>query len=112
MHKFVITRYQQRRTNRQNRYYWPCFVQPFADFMRSQGEAWSDEDAHEMLKLRCNPKSSINPVTGEMFTVGGSTKDLTIGDFNAYLDRCAVWLLDNLNIMVPEPDVYRQAVAA
>ena len=50
--RLTIQKYRKRRTDRQNRFYWPCFVHPFGDFLREQGEDLTDDDAHEMLKLK------------------------------------------------------------
>jgi disulfide bond formation protein DsbB len=46
-----ITKYRPRRSDRQNRYYFPCFVKVFGEYLREQGnDHVSDEDVHEFFK--------------------------------------------------------------
>lgn len=99
-------RYRFRRSDRQNRYYWPCFVQPFAQFLRDQGEHYTDGEAHEMLKHRFLRRSK--EVNGEHLEYTPSTTDLDTLQFNVYLDACAAWLSDFFGLIVPDPDDYRE----
>lgn len=105
--RIEITRYRSRRTDRQNRFYWPCFVAPFADWLREQGnDGLYDEDAHGILKAEF--------LKVQVFTNGRrrvwvrSTTDLTTVEFNLYLDRCAEMLARECGIVVPDPSVYRE----
>jgi hypothetical protein len=109
-HRIEIRRYRRRRTDRQNRYYWPCFVQPFADFLRAQGEAVTNDEAHELLKYKFLRQSICNRATGELLERVRSTTDLDTQEFNAYLEQCAQWLAEQFGIVVPEPDVWREPV--
>src|ERR1700743_872217 len=88
MVRITICQYRRRRTDRQNRYYWPCFVQPFAEFLRSQGEAISDDDAHEILKFQFLRRSVIDKRTGLMAEFTRSTTDPDTVDFNNYRYAC------------------------
>lgn len=106
VYRIDIKKYKKRRTDRQNRYYWPCFVQPFADFLRAQGEPTSDDDAHEMLKMKFLRRSK--EVNGAIVEYTLSTTDLDTQEFNTYLDACAAWLHDYFGIQVPEPTIYRE----
>jgi hypothetical protein len=116
MHRISVCKHRRRRTDRQNRYYWPCFVQPFAEQLQAQGEAISDDDAHEILKTRFLRKSVIDLKTGEAFEYVRSTTELNTAEFNQYLDQCAAFLADYFNLQIPEPSIYREqeetAVAA
>jgi len=108
-HRVEVVKYRPRRTDRQNRYYWPCFVQPLAEFLREQGECYTDQQAHELLKAKFLRQDVHHPLTGRCVgeTVR-STTDLNTSEFNEYLDQCAFWLADMFGIVVPEPDVYRE----
>lgn len=108
--KWILTLKEDksRRTTRQNGYYFAAFVPAFQEFLRDQGEDGSKETTHELLKLECNPKMIVSPVTGEMKTVGGSTKNMNTQEFNQYLDRVAAFLAKFCGIAIPEPDIYRE----
>ena len=108
-HRVSWCRHRPRRTDRQNRYYWPCFVKPFGDFLREQGEMVTDDEAHELMKAKFLRRSVVNPATGEVIgeTVP-STTALDTSEFNVYLEQCAYWLADMFHIVVPEPDVWRE----
>ena len=111
-YRFEVVQHRPRRSDRQNRYYWPCFVQPFATFLRDQGEFCTDDEAHEVLKYRFLRKSKMNKVTAEVVDFVPSTTSLNTTEFNEYLDRVAAWLADTFGIIVPEPDVYHEKDAA
>lgn len=103
-HRISVCKYRKRRTDRQLRYYWPCVVQPFADFLRAQGENVTDDEAHEYLKLRFNGREIINPGSGEVVgTVGRSTGELDTSEFNDYVERCAAWLAE-FGVIVQAPN--------
>lgn len=105
--RFTFCRFRKRRTNRQNRYYWPCFVMPLAAFLREQ-EEFTDIDAHELLKHKFLRATKINPKTGEPYDYTRRSRDLSTAEFNDYLDRCAAWLADTFDIVVPSPDEYHE----
>jgi len=105
-----ITAYRPRRSDRQNRYYWPCFVEPFADYLSKEaGELVEQEQAHEILKARFLKRQIIDKASGERFVHVASSAALDTGQFNEYLDKCAA-LLATLGIYVPEPDTYRERI--
>lgn len=102
-----LTRYRPRRSDAQNRYYWAVVVPMFADFLREQGEQYTNEDAHEVLKAAWLRKSIHKP-DGELLCESiGSTAKLTTSEFIDYIDRCVVWLADMFHIVVPNPGEYR-----
>jgi hypothetical protein len=106
--RIEIMEHRPRRTDRQNRYYWPCFVQPLAEFLREQGDLTEDEEAHELIKAKFLRKTIVNKKTGEVMEYVGSTTDLTTKEFNEYLNRVAFWLADMFGIVVPDPNVYHE----
>jgi len=103
-----ICKYRRRRSDRQNRFYWPCFVHPFASFLREQGEAITDEDAHEILKHRFLRREVVDDKTGEVMPYTKSTTELTTTEFNQYLDLCAAWLNDMFGFVMPDPQDYHE----
>lgn len=107
-HRVEVTKYRPRRSDRQNRYYWPCFVSPFGEYMRDQGEHVTDLECHEILKSMFLRKTVTNWQTGEAFDYTQSTTDLNTSDFNAYLDACAEWLASTFGIVIPEPSEYHE----
>ena len=105
-HRITVVKYRPRRTDRQNRYYWPCFVQMFRDFLADQGQPITREEAHEFFKRRFLTREIVNPQTGEVMETTASTADLTTAEFNQYLDTIAAWLHDSFGMIVPEPNEY------
>lgn len=101
-----VTRYRRRRSDRQNRYYWPCCVQPFGGFLRDQGEGVTDIEAHEMLKAKFLRKTV--EVKGERVDITRSTTELDTAEFNEYLDKCAAWLADMFGFVMPAPADYHE----
>ena len=104
-HRISVKQYREKRTDRQNRFYWPCFVVPFGRFLREQGELITDDDAHEMLKLKFLRIVVQDAKAGDLECTR-STTALTKEEFNDYLDRCSQWLNEMFGIVTPEPEVY------
>jgi hypothetical protein len=105
-HRVEIVRYRARRTDLQNRYYWPCVVQPFADFLRGQGETITDEQAHDLMKAKFLTVTVTNSGTGEV--IGDrvrSTTELNVDEFSEYLEKVIAWLADMFGIECPIPGV-------
>jgi hypothetical protein len=100
-------RYRPRRTDRQNRYYWPCFVNAFGEYLREQGNDLSNDQAHEILKAKFLRVAVVDQQTGERFVFVRSTTTLNTVEFNEYLDKCAATLAE-IGITVPDPTFYRE----
>lgn len=104
-----ITKYRPRRSDRQNRYYFPCFVKVFGEYLREQGnDHVSDEDVHEFFKAKFLTRTFADPKTGKLYNLPVSTTTLTTTEFNEYLDKIAAFLAMDFGIVVPEPSVYRE----
>jgi hypothetical protein len=103
-----VSRYRPRRTDRQNRYYWPAFVKPFGNYLRAAKPYFTDEMAHEVLKRMFLEHSFCDEHTGQVFSFVRSTTTLNTAEFNEYLDKCAAMLATDCNIHVPPPSVYRE----
>jgi hypothetical protein len=112
--RLELTQYRPRRTDRQNRYYWPAFVAPFGNFLRGcdlevAGSLITDLKAHEILKFKFLRETAFHPLTGELIgDLTRSSTGLSIPEFNDYLDRCGAYLLTEFDIEVPQPRVYRE----
>lgn len=103
--RFEFIRYRPRRSDRQNAFYWSCFVQPFAVWLREQGNDVTEDQAHDILKhkfLRVETR-----IGGEVVSRTRSTTELDTSGFNEYLDNCANWLAEFCGVIVPEPNEYR-----
>ena len=118
LHKGVVRievmEQRRRRSDRQNRFYWPCIVQPLADFLRAQADApvnesEADDMAHNMLKAQFLAHTVY--VGTRKVRYVGSTTALSTAEFNDYLDRCIGWLLE-IGVLreAPEPSVYHEKV--
>lgn len=109
-HRLEISQYRKRRSDRQNRYYWPVFCKLLSDFMREQGENISPDDAHEIFKHKFLRREIIDEKTGEVIAYTASTTKLSTVEFNEYLDQIAYWLNDMFGLVVPEPTMYHETV--
>ena len=103
--RITIAKYRRKRSDRQNAFYWPCFVAPFGEFLREQGENVTDDDAHEMLKMKFLRVAVQDAKAGQLERTR-STTTLDTQEFNDYLDRASHWLNEMFGIVTPEPDVY------
>lgn len=103
-YRVTFVRHRSRRSNRQNAWYWGCIVSALRDFLREQGQAYSAEQCHEMLKWRLLREDIVDHRTGEVVgqTVPTSTK-LTTTEFAEYCELCRQWLFDQFDITVPDP---------
>jgi predicted alpha/beta-fold hydrolase len=111
IHRVEVVRYRPRRSDRQNRYYWPCFVKPFSDYLRGQGnEHFTDEMAHEVLKRMFLTVAVVDRNTGAEFERVRSTTELDTGEFNEYLEKVAAFLVTDCGFVVPDPAEYREQV--
>lgn len=106
-HRITIVAYRKRRSDQQNKYYWPCFVAPFAQFLRDQGQDVTDLEAHEILKFKFLRKTAFNHDTGEAFDYTRGSSTISTLEFYDYLERVAAWLADSFDIVVPEAALHR-----
>lgn len=121
VHRVEIVRWRPRRTDRQNRFYWPAFVQPFAEWIAERAGESPDEDAaHRVFKTTFLRVTQTNKHGEVMFLPSGdpmkrtrSTTELETEEFNIYLDQCGQLLVD-LGVLkkMPDPDEYHEREAA
>lgn len=102
----VTIKPNKRRSLRQNAYYHAVVCVMVAEGLRNIGyrEVRDGEDAHGVLKSLFLKKKEINEETGEVLTEReGSTKKLTTGEMEEYLDRVRQWAVEYLGISIPLP---------
>jgi hypothetical protein len=103
-HRIEVKRYRARRTDAQNRLLWAAINAPFGDFLREQGESYTDEDAHCLLKQKFLRETIVNKDTGEV--IGErlrSTTELNTAEFSEYVEKCAAYLADMFGVVVHLP---------
>ena len=106
--KITIDEKYRKRSNQQNRYYWGVIVEILAGLIaESCGEKLSAkhrEQAHEVLKLKCNPQWLTSDVTGETFDIPGSTTTLSTSESEVYFEACRQWIFEFFWVVVPLPN--------
>ena len=75
------------RSERQNKYYWKCIVQPIGEFT-----GYHKFEMHEILKERFIIKT---------------TKELDKQEFNQYCEEIRAWAAVELGLHLPAPNEYK-----
>ncbi len=100
-----VERCYRKRSTEQNAYYWGVIVNECAEGVyETTGQMITKEDAHHLLKSRCNPIELHSQSTGEVAAVGGSTATMTTVQMSEYWERCREFILDFFGRTVPEPN--------
>lgn len=107
-YRFDVRKFRQRRSDRQNRYFHPCFCQPLADFLTDQGQPTTMLEAKAIIKEKFLRRTRIDTNTGEVLEYVARTRDLDTAEFNELLDQSAAWLNDMFGIIVPDPQDYHE----
>lgn len=100
--RIEICQYRERRSDKQNSRYWPCIVAPFADWLREQGDTFTNLQAHELLKHKFLRKTFVDTQSGEALDYTQSTTELDTAEFTHYMEDCENWLAEFCGIIVPE----------
>lgn len=96
---------RRQRSNQQNRYYWGVIVKAAKIGVEEMwGREIASEDAHELLKQRCNGADIVNQQTGEILRFGQTTTELNKLEAEDYYEKCRQWILEWFNITVPLPN--------
>lgn len=94
-----------KRSHPQNKYYWGVLIKEVAIRLRELGNDWlTDDDVHEMMKMKFNCKLQPNTNTGETVEIPKSTTSLTTTEFNEFMERIRMWASDFLEIYIPDPN--------
>lgn len=81
----TIAREVPTRSLRQNAYLWAAIYPAIAE-----ASGYSVEDIHDIMRLRHNSKTVVDPFTGTEERVGQTTTKLSVEDFGVYIERCMV----------------------
>lgn len=101
----TVSKLYNKRSMVQNAYYWGVIVNEFREGYREMtGEDITAEEAHEVLKEKCNGKEIVNQKTGEVMSVGKTTTTMTTVEFMEYFSRCRGFILEWFGRIVPEPN--------
>ena len=89
----------------QNRYYRGVVVPLVREGLYEAGydEVKTNEDAHEVLKGLFHKKNIVNKLTGDVITTVLSTTELTIPDFEKYIETICKWAAEFLGVAIPAP---------
>ena len=90
----------KRRSLSANRHYFGAVLRYLSDYT---GE--TVEQLHELFKLRFNPKEIPDIQSGEMVTVGGSTREMGSGEFSAFVGK-VMDVATELGVRLPTVDQY------
>lgn len=119
-YRVEIVRHRPRRTDLQNKYFWPVHCGLMADWLSEQtGEQATKDQAHDVF---CDALLRVPMVNEHGEMIAGpdgrpvmrtrGTSELDIAEFNQFLDGCADLLKRLCNIDVPEPrEKYHEAAA-
>lgn len=108
MWRVTWTLFRTRRSDRQNRYWHPCFVEPFREAMAEQGQLMDHEQAHNALVTAVVGNEWADPKTGATFSWRPHTSEMDTAEFNRMLDLAAQLLVEMFGIIVPDPSEYHE----
>ena len=89
-----VCKWFNRRSNKQVRYYWGVVVQ-----MLSEETGYTDDEIHELLKVKFLPKKEI---LGE--NINTSTTVLDTKEMEEYMKKIRMWASVKLTTYIPEPN--------
>lgn len=99
----TIERKHATRSVQANRYYWGVVVQ-----LLSEHTGYQPEEIHEVLKAKFIPKTlSLAKDNGEIvaeLVIGGTTTSMNKLEFGDYISRIRQWAMDELDVVIPNPD--------
>lgn len=101
----LIRKDYRRRSLPQNAYYWGVVVAMVKRGLQDVGydDVQTSEDAHEILKHVFLKQHFVNKETGEVIELSGSTRLLTIPEFNEFIERVIKWASEYLGVVIPSP---------
>src|SRR3990167_7206495 len=97
----VITFKKRRRirTDPQNRWYWGCVLA-----LMEQTTGHTKEELHEAMKVRFNMRTVR--VGSKIILIPDTTTELSTADFSAFCEKVRMFAATELNIVIPDPDIY------
>lgn len=94
----TIANFRKGRTNRQNAYYFGVVLKAISDYT-----GYSVNELHELFKSNLLP-SKVITIGDKNVSITPSTTELSVVDFNDYIEQIAQFAADTLGIYVPHPN--------
>lgn len=103
-HQVIIKDIRKRSLN-QNAYYWGVMIPMIRQGLYDAGfdEVRTNDDAHQIVKHVLLKKQVVSKQTGEVFDIAGSTAELSILEFNDFIERSCKWASEYLGVIIPSP---------
>jgi hypothetical protein len=110
----TIERFYNKRSNKQNNYYWGVIVGHWKNIIRQEwGEIWTMNDVHDFLKGNLNfdmvvdtetGEIAVNPITQTVIRKPKSTTKNTTFTQEEYHKACRDLAFEMYGYMIPEPN--------
>jgi len=94
----TIEVFEETRRACQNRWLWGVLYKEIAS-----ETGYSVDDVHELMKIRHNSKTVVDPGTGEEVKIGLTTTTLKVGEFSIYIEKVMLDGAEWCGIIWPEP---------
>ena len=101
---FQIKPNEETRSVKQNRLVWLLNGELAKHIHETQGGVFSSEEVHEFIVNKLLPKRALQCPDGEPIIMRTSTKELTVKDFAAFLDKYYAYASSELGCNLPMPD--------
>ena len=94
-----ITEIRKKASNKQRGYYHGIVCLAIAVHL-----GWEKEDVHEYIKNTYNAKEVVNPRTGEIIIIPGSTSGMDTKEYSELTDKVKIYWLQDMGLEVPDPE--------
>ena len=94
---------KNRRSEPQNRYLWGVVYSELRIRLKELGNDFTNEEVHELMKLKFNPVPLAGPDGEVLDYCGGSTAKMNKEEMGIYLDKIIQWAAEFLGIEIPTP---------
>ena len=99
----TVKRLRATRSPQANRYYWSAVIGSI-----SATTGYHPDETHDLMKMLHLPKAlAICDTNGEVvgeYVMGGSTRNLIVSEFYAYVERVRQWAAETLGCVIPDPE--------
>jgi len=85
-----------------NRFWWGVVIPAFQRYMRDHGQFFEKEEIHEFFLQKLAAKTLIDPVTGEVTTIGRRSSKMDKIDFAQLSNDAIGWMHDRHGIDMPQ----------
>lgn len=101
--EIAVTLLRATRSIQRNRWYWGVCVA-----LLSEHTGYSADEIHDILKAKFIPKSLAvldgNGTVVDAFVIGGSTRQMSVPEFERYCTDIQQWAAEKLAVDIPDPD--------